>query len=60
MQSIAVDDAILLHEISGYSNGGEIQALRGKLGCKFISLRCQLVAKALKGQQDVCHPQCRV
>lgn len=60
MQSIAVDDAVLLHEISGYCNRGKIQALGGKLRCKFISLCRQLVTKALKGQQYICHPQCRV
>lgn len=60
MQSVAVDDAVLLHEISGYCNRGKIQALGGKLRCKFISLGRQLVTKALKGQQDICHPQCRV
>lgn len=57
MQSIAVDDAVLLHEISGYRNRGKIQALGGKLRCKFISLRRQLVTKALEGQQYICHPQ---
>lgn len=56
MQSIVVDDAILLHKISGYRNRGKIQALWGKLRRKFISLCRQLVAKALKGQQYICHP----
>lgn len=60
VQPIAVDDAVLLHEISGYCNRGKIQALRGKLRRKFTSLRRQLVAKALEGQQDICHPQGRV
>jgi len=60
MQSIAVDDAVLLHEISGYCNRGKIQALGGKLRRKFISLCRQLVPKALKGQQYICHPQRRV
>lgn len=60
MQSIAVDDAVLLHEIPGYCNRGKIQALGGKLRCKFISLCRQLVTKALKGQQYICHAQCRV
>lgn len=60
MQSIAVDDAVLLHEIPGYCNRGKIQALGGKLRRKFISLCRQLVCKALKGEQDICHAQCRV
>lgn len=51
MQSIAVDDAILLHEIPGYCNRGKIQALGGKLRRKFISLCRQLVTKALKGEK---------
>lgn len=49
VQSIAVDDTVLLHEISRYCNRGKIQALRGKLRRKFISLCRHLVAKALEG-----------
>lgn len=57
MQSIAVDDAVLLHEIPGYCDRGKIQALGGKLRRKFISLCRQLVTKALKGEQYICHAQ---
>lgn len=60
MQSIAEEDAVLLHEISGDCNRGKIQALGGKLRCKLISLGGQLVTKALKGQQNICHPQGRI
>lgn len=60
VQSIAVDDAVLLHKIPGYCNRGKIQALGGELRGKFISLCRQLVTKALKGEQYICHAQCGV